>query len=549
MDLLLDIFGFVSVILSGLVRAGETVSLGTLLFLALIAGRDLPASVETDLRRMGRLAFLIFSLFLLAHLALHVAILAGTLDGDLDLALSDAFAIGQGLRLVAAIAGLLLLRTDNLRSRWLLLLPVLLGLAAAVGISHAAARLEDRSLLAGATFLHYLAAALWIGGLPGFLVALTRLQDQEALTRIAHRYSRAAMLAVLLLLISAIPFLVFYIGAPSGLYGTAYGMMLATKIVLFLTVLGLGAGNFLALRRLTKPNRPTVFLRLRRFVEVELGIGLTILFVAAAMTSLPPAIDLVRDRASLGEIAARLEPRWPSLVSPDRDSLAINQLEKTLAEQRARPGLPTATAYVPGSGTPLPRNAEDIAWSEYNHHWSGVIVLLAGLLALLERASWGWLSRQARHWPLLFALLAFFLFRRSEAESWPFGPLSLGASLRDPEFVQHKVFMALILGFAGFEWSQRMGYLRRQWVSYVLPLLAALGGAMLLTHSHSLANVKELLLVEMTHMPLAVFGIWAGWARWLELRLADGPMRRFCGWTWPICFALVGILLLLYREI
>ncbi|MGH6962405.1 MAG: hypothetical protein ACREE7_18145, partial [Dongiaceae bacterium] len=38
------------------------------------------------------------------------------------------------------------------------------------------------------------------------------------------------------------------------------------------------------------------------------------------------------------------------------------------------------------------------------------------------------------------------------------------------------------------------------------------------------------------------------WARWLELRLvpAEGAIA---GWAWRGCFVLVGLLLVLYREI
>jgi len=77
-------------------------------------------------------------------------------------------------------------------------------------------------------------------------------------------------------------------------------------------------------------------------------------------------------------------------------------------------------ARVPGEGVLPPRNAEDIAWSEYNHHWAGLFVLAIGLLALAERtghAPW------ARHWPLLFIILAAFLFIRSDPEVWPLGDI------------------------------------------------------------------------------------------------------------------------------
>jgi putative copper resistance protein D len=59
-----------------------------------------------------------------------------------------------------------------------------------------------------------------------------------------------------------------------------------------------------------------------------------------------------------------------------------------------------------------------MAWSEYNHHWAGLIVGLMGLLALLARTGRvGW----ARNWPLLFWVLAVFLFLRADPESWPLG--------------------------------------------------------------------------------------------------------------------------------
>ena len=77
--------------------------------------------------------------------------------------------------------------------------------------------------------------------------------------------------------------------------------------------------------------------------------------------------------------------------------------------------------------------------------------------------------------------------------------------------------------------------------------MTAIGGALLMAHSHALANVRDELLVEVTHVPLAILGVVAGWARWLEIRLPPGE-RAAPGWTWCICFCLIGLLLLDYRE-
>jgi len=198
---------------------------------------------------------------------------------------------------------------------------------------------------------------------------------------------------------------------------------------------------------------------------------------------------------------------------------------------------------VPGAGILPPRNADDIAWSEYNHHWAGVLVILIGALALLHQAGVRW----ARHWPLAFIVLAGFLLLRSDPEVWPMGSEDFMAAFRDIEVLQHRLFVALILVFALFEWSVRTGRLRDPRMALVFPLMVSAGGALLLTHSHAIANVKDAMLIELTHTPLAIAGIAAGWARWLELRLPDRG-GRVAGWAWPLCFVLVGVILLWYRE-
>ncbi len=549
MDLLLDIFGFVSVLLSGVMRTAQCLTLGGISFLALIAipmgGVDRTSDQVLQRSRIWTRRFAWALLATVAVLlATHVTILSGTTDIPLVEAFGGDYARAQFVRLVSGALLVALLYRPNL-SAGLLIVLGLVDLGAGVATSHAMARVDDRALLIGITALHHLGAAVWIGGLPCFLSALGNVPPGEFRRAIASRYSLMCTVAVAAIAFSGIGMLIHYVGSVEGMYGTAYGMMLGTKIVLFFSILFLGACNFFVVRRLgSNPHGP--ILRLRRFAEVELGVGITILFVAASMTSLPPSVDLTEGRATLSEILERLAPEMPSIHSPSRDSLAFYQVESELAKEKAAHQPATLQAYVPGAGQPLPRNAKDIAWSEYNHHISGLIVLIMGILVLLEKtgkAPW------ARHWPLMLIVLAVILFTRSEAEGWPFGSLTLGASLRDPEFIQHKAFMVLMFAFAGFEWSVRNKVLRNDWAKYVFPLLGALGGMMLLTHSHSIANVKELLLLEMTHMPLAVFAIWSGWARWLELRLEDGPGKVVAVWLWPVFFCLTAITLLLYREI
>jgi putative copper resistance protein D len=348
--------------------------------------------------------------------------------------------------------------------------------------------------------------------------------------------------AVAVLVVAGIVMAVSYIGSIGAIYGTAYGVMVSTKSLLLVSLLFFGAMNNRIVGQLTRDSRMSV-LRLRRFAEVEIAIGITVLFAAASLTSQPPAVDLTTDRASLHEIVAHLTPHWPRLESPDHASLAVAELQAKVVAQAAK-RVPHPQAYVPGEGVLPPRNGNDIAWSEYNHNWSGIFVLAIGILALLERSG---KARWARAWPLLFLVLGGFLVIRADPEAWPLGDVSFWASLRDPEVVQHRILVVLIGVFSIFEWRVRMGWVKDPRAALVFPCIVWVGAALLLTHSHALSNVKEQLLIEVSHVPLAFFGMIAGTARWLELRL-DEPGSRVASWIWPTAFVLVGFILLIYRE-
>jgi putative copper resistance protein D len=549
MATLLDIFGFLSVVIRGLVLVTQSFMVGGIAFLLLMRGPvgELGSDgepVETRARRFLLASALAFTVAELAFLALQCAVLMGTVDLGLADVLRADFALA-GLTLAGA--GLVcawVVRTP-LRGAagWSLGVLAAVVLLAQVGTSHAMARLDDRAPLILADVLHMAGAAVWIGGIPYFLIALAGTHSGTAWRRIGKRFSLMAMASVAVLLAGGLAMAVVYVGSLEALYGTAYGVMVGTKAALLAGLLFLGGMNFLVVERLRR-DPGTSILRLKRFAEVEVGIGLTVLFAAASLTSQPPGADLTQDRASFAEVIDRFVPQWPPrLSSPDRTQLMAYQIE--IARQEAaktKQSLPLA--YTLGSGVLPPRDAADVAWSEYNHHWAGLAVLLIGMLALGERSG---IAPWARHWPLLFVGLAVFLLFRSDPEVWPLGDIGFFASFRDPEVAQHRVFVALIAGFGIFEWCVRTGRIHAPRAALVFPLITAVAGALLLTHQHALSNVKDQMLIEVTHAPLAVFGITAGWARWLELRL-DPPGNRIAGWIWPIAFVLVGALLLIYHE-
>jgi putative copper resistance protein D len=421
---------------------------------------------------------------------------------------------------VLLAAGAVALRRGDERSGgWTLLLVLTVLLAVAVAwTSHAAARLEHRAPLLALDTLHQLAAAVWIGGLLHLVVMAAREREHHPWRgAILQRVSALSLGAVVLLVASGLGLSLYYIDGPGALVGTGYGLMVLTKVVILAVLCGLGALNFLAVRKL-RAGQEVSLLRLRRFVEVELGLGLTVFFAAASLTSLPPAVDVVGDRATPAEVRARFTPRWPSFSSPPIEALPV-------ADRDA------------------PRTDEDRGWSEYNHHMAGLFVLAMGLLAVLHRFGAGW----ARHWPLILLGMAAFLLVRNDPGAWPLGPHGFWESMGYAEVLQHRVFVLLIVVFGVFEWMVRTGRLASVRCALVFPVLCLVGGGLLLTHSHAGLNLKAEYLIEVTHAPLGVLALAVGWGRWLELRLPASEVQ-FPGRLWAAAFAAIGVLLLLYRE-
>jgi putative copper resistance protein D len=309
--------------------------------------------------------------------------------------------------------------------------------------------------------------------------------------------------------------------------------MLVAKICILLVMVALGAGNWFLVRRLAGDPQP-LLARLRRVVEAEICLGFLAVLTAASLTAQAPAVDVTaQERLTSQEIYVRLHPEPPRMSSPPLAALTPpSSLEAAVKDSQ----------FVPTVGS----DDNDRAWSEYNHHWAGLIVLAAGLLALLSRHP---AMRWARFWPLSFAGLAAFILLRADPENWPLGPRSFWGSFASPDVLQHRFGALMILVFAAFECGVQAGKVKARWASYVFPAVCALGAALLLTHVHSASNVKEALLAEMSHTPIALLGVTAACGRWLELRLPRSRMTTMAGYLWPVCVALVGLILLNYREL
>ena len=531
-------FDLLSVLLRALSFALEALALGGVFFLLFIAG---PSSLPHVARRRLRRAASIFALALAVVQILVIATTSTVLMGNSGLGIGDLFSASYFISGIvfaaAALALFFLLRLSSSLSFAVVAAVVALG--ASVSLSHAAARMDHRPALLLFTAAHHLGMAAWLGALPFLLLALRANPAPAIARRMASCFSSMAIISVLVLILAGAGLSWFYVGSWQGLYGTSYGILLSAKVALTLLILVLGFGNYRLVRAVHADPVP-LLVRLRRFSEAELGLGFTVILAAASLTAQSPAVDeMPQSTLTRHDVVKRIEWHLPSFHTP-----ALAQLA---------PPTPLGVAvreatYTGGSAS----DANDRAWSEYNHHWAGLIVLLAGVLALISRMP---RQRWASYWPLLFLGLAVFILLRADPECWPLGPRPFWPSFTAPDVLEHRAFALLIAAFAFFEWGAETGRLPWRRARFIFPLLCAAGGALLLTHTHALGEGKDEVFAELSHTPIAILGAATGWGRWLELRLEntaelESPSRihRVAAWLWPVCLMLIGMLLLDYRE-
>ncbi len=541
--------GFLDVLLRGLGTVGLSAAVGGLAYVLLVlrpspgAGGLAATARARALSLIGAGALVVAGATALLLLVVHPWALADEAGRwPLALFLTTEFGLAALGRLTLALlllASVPWIRRAPAPGRWAVAVGLgVLLMADAAWLAHAVSRLHGRGPLMVGTVLHQLGAVVWVGGLihlVGFAL-LWRRAGGPAIepfgVRVLARFSAVAIGSLALVLGPGIYLSWSYVGGWGGLVGTGYGVMVLTKAALLGCALVLGGLNFLLLRggglllRRSDGDRgaSAVAARVPAFIEAEVGLGITLLLAAASLTSLPPSVDVVADRAAPAEVAARFRPAMPRWSSPPVSELLA--------------------AAAPMDDTLAKRQPEEYAWSEYNHHAAGSFVFLMGLLALLDRAGW---SRWARHWPLLFLGLAAFLSVRNDPRAWPLGPAGFWESMVLPDVLQHRLVVLLVVALGLFEWMVRSGWLTRPGGPLVFPLLCAAGGGLLLTHSHAMFNLKTEFLAEVSHAPMGLLGVVMAWGRWLEVRLPPAD-RRTPGWIWAVCLTIIGLILLVYRE-
>lgn len=134
-----------------------------------------------------------------------------------------------------------------------------------------------------------------------------------------------------------------------------------------------------------------------------------------------------------------------------------------------------------------------VAWSIFNHRGAGCFIFFWGLTALIDGLLW-----PRRTWwrfvpPLVLFGMVEFLFIRNDPEAWPTGSIGLWESLKDPEVLQHRVFLLLLLAIAVVELLRAAGRLPPFLQKFAVPALAVSGGIYLFFHKHGGAGMEKMM--------------------------------------------------------
>ena len=280
--------------------AATVLASGTVCFLVLVAESAFAGggAALAALRRRGRTAvwsaLVVAVLSGAAWLALLSAdiygapIVAVCLHGGLWTVLTDTQfgAVWTARLALAVLLGLLLLWPAM---RWLQLAAAaaLIGLLAYAGHAGATPGTAGNIHLTS-DMLHLLAAAAWLGGLPGLAWLLLARPEPAMAARAAARFSVLGIACVAALIVSGLINSWNLLSGPGDLVNTGYGRLLALKLALFVAMLGIAAVNRFHLTPLLAATGARAALARNSLAETALGLGVLVL-VGALGTMAPTA--------------------------------------------------------------------------------------------------------------------------------------------------------------------------------------------------------------------------------------------------------------------
>ena len=407
---------------------------------------------------------------------------------------------------------------------------------------HGAGRFDNQVLLMTLTVIHQLGAAAWLGSVFQLVNIWWLRQDQKVSSTLwplaLHQFDFLGIASVVLILLSGLPIALQYIDSWDGLMGTGYGNLLVVKLALMAMALGFALLNKSAIIKFLASGHDYVLThRVPYYIQAEAVVLVILLFAAASLASQPPAIDVPNLTASWQEVLNTFHPQIPQLQSPSHIALIAGEAGRVAIIDQ----VPSIAATE---------------WSNYNHNIAGIFLTVMSFFAMLSYVKQLPITSQTvqryltmtNYWPLGFVGLGIFLFFRSDAETWPLGPIGFWEStFNNGEVLQHRIATLLVLTLGIFELSARLTKNPNSKLPFVFPILAAFGGLMLLTHSHVGFQAKSAFLIQVGHTTMGLFSLVLACGRWLELKL-DRPGKDIAGFISVAALFQIGIILMFYRE-
>jgi putative copper resistance protein D len=240
-----------------------------------------------------------------------------------------------------------------------------LALALVSGSSHAAALTSNTVPAVAFDAAHLLGTGVWAGALVPLallLRAASRENSAEAYAyagQAARRFSRAALIAMLLLMASGVMNAIGQVGSIAGLVGTTHGRLLLAKFAVLAPILALATMN--RTRILPSLGTPSAMPRLAAFVRVEAILVLGVLILATAMTLTTPArhaepVWPFPFRLSLDALADVPTARWRALLGSQFAAAGVVALIASVLVPRRQAlllaGAAALTAFGAGLGLP-----------------------------------------------------------------------------------------------------------------------------------------------------------------------------------------------------
>jgi copper resistance protein D len=231
--------------------------------------------------------------------AVRLPIIAGTLGGEMSsmadaTLLSFVFQSREGYAAIVRGAGLLLifvLGDSSLGASILAAIGAVL-IAASFGLIGHAPSLGRGALPQILLTIHLIGISYWVGAFYP-LRSLTYTSDLPRIAPIIKRFGEIALYVVGALIAAGFALLWIMLVSPLALFESAYGRMLAIKLLLVAGLLGLAAVNKFRLTPALLRGDFSAVKRLRTSINAELALAGLILVATAAFTTVtgPPALE------------------------------------------------------------------------------------------------------------------------------------------------------------------------------------------------------------------------------------------------------------------